>query len=35
MLKDKISKEDFVKYIEKIDKIDYERIENENFAYRI
>lgn len=26
---------DFVKYIEKIDKIDYERIENENFAYRI
>ena len=26
---------DFVKYIEKIDHIDYERIENENFAYRI
>lgn len=26
---------DFVKYIEKIDKIDYERIENENIAYRI
>ena len=26
---------DFVKYIEKIDKIGYERIENENFAYRI
>lgn len=26
---------DFIKYIEKIDKIDYERIENENFAYRI
>lgn len=26
---------DFVKYIEKIDKIDYERVENENIAYRI
>lgn len=26
---------DFVKYIEKIDKIGYERIENENIAYRI
>ena len=26
---------DFVKYIEKIDHIDYERVENENFAYRI
>lgn len=26
---------DFVKYIEKIDKIDYERIKNENFAYRL
>lgn len=26
---------DFVKYIEKIDKIDYERIENENIAYRV
>ena len=26
---------DFVKYIEKIDHIDYERIENKNFAYRI
>lgn len=26
---------DFVKYIEKIDHIDYERVGNENFAYRI
>lgn len=26
---------DFVKYIEKIDHIDYGRVENENFAYRI
>lgn len=26
---------DFVKYLEKIDHIDYERVGNENFAYRI